>query len=217
MTTTTMQAPTGRVALADRRIDLRQRLTIPRSIALADGGGSDPARATIRGTACLYNVPVPRGYGLFLELLPGCFAAQVRDPARVKVLWQHDSDEPIGRLSALADDAERLRFEGWITRSEDVPTGRKAASLLADGVVDEVSVGFVIQRYIRVVDEDADTVTYRVPRGQFDELSPVTFGAFGQDATVEEIAFQSAADPAVAGLAAAESRRIRAELMRLAS
>lgn len=147
--------------------------------------GREPG--TAMGVACRYGVPLERGWGLWLELVAGCFAAAVRDPARVLMLWQHDVEEPIGRLTALLDSSERLDFEGWITSSDDVPNGRRALSLLRDGIIKQVSVGFRIQKYERIVDEEAQTVTYRVLKAHLMEVSMVTFGAFDDDATVEQV------------------------------
>ena len=71
MTTSTLP---GRVALAERLIDTRQTLYITEQMDAAEE--ADPP-GTIKGTACRYSVPVDRGYGLYLQLEPGCFAGQV--------------------------------------------------------------------------------------------------------------------------------------------
>lgn len=192
-----------RLALPDRKLDLSQTL------AAEVATGEDPG--TITGTACRYGVPVDRGWGLWLELVAGCFTAAVRDPARVLVLWQHDVDEPIGRLRTLTDTGEALRFAGWITDSEDVPNGRRALSLLRDGIMDQVSVGFDILKYERVEDLEADTVTYRILKARLRELSTVTFGAFDDEATVEQV-FSQQAPPAAAPSAAVDAARLRARM-----
>lgn len=211
MTTTTLEAPTGRVALADRRLDPDQRLVATVTLTgLAEEGAAE--QGTVSGTACRYDVELDRGYGLMMVLVPGCFAAQVKDPARVLMLWQHDSDSPIGRLSGLTDHPDRLDYEGWLVDDPAVPTAQEALTLLRAGVIDEVSVGFRIQKYERIVDEDADTVTYRIVRAQLMELSVVTFGAFGQAAIVEEV---NSADSS--GVGVLEARRMRAQLARLSA
>lgn len=204
MTATMIEA--GRVALAQRRLDPVQRLAAPVQLAATE---EEPG--TIRGTACRYGVPVDRGYGLYLVLEPECFAAQTKDPARVLVLWQHDDGAPIGRLSELDDHPDRLDYEGTILDSPKVPDAQKALELLREDVVDQVSVGFRIQKYARVVDEEADTVTYQVQRAQLMELSVVTWGAFDDLATVEEVF----ADSGGQSLAVLEARRLRAQLARL--
>jgi uncharacterized protein len=196
MTTTTMTL----LPLRDRRLPtMVQRMAGP-----VEAG---PESGTITGTACLYGVPVDRGYGLWIELVAGCFAEQVPHAARVKVLWQHETDEPIGKLSELVDSPVSLRFTGRIEDTPKIPEAEKALELLRREVIDEVSVGFRIQRYERVVDEEADTVTYRVTRAHLMELSVVTWGAMGPDASVEDV-FGGG------GPGAAMARRIRAELLR---
>lgn len=205
----TMTETPARVALAERLIDVAGMQQLVAKVST----GEDPG--TIVGTACRYGNPVDRGYGLQMELAAGCFAAAARDAARVLVLWQHDDDEPIGRMRDLTDSAEKLDYLGWITESEDVPTGRRALSLLRDGVIDEVSVGFRIQKYERVVDEEADTVLYRILRAHLMELSIVTFGAFGDGATVEQVFSQESA-PAPAQGRSVDGAHLRALLARWA-
>ncbi len=201
----------GRAALGQRCLDVKMPLRLVADVAV----GPDPG--TITGVACRYGTPVDRGWGVWLELAPGCFTAAVRDPARVLVLWQHDESEPIGRLTGLVDSKERLDFTGWITDSDDVPNGRRALSLLRDGIIKQVSVGFRMQKYERIVDEEADTVTYRVLKAHLMELSSVTFGAFDDDATVEQV---FAVTPGVlvpaapAAALAMEAARTRARMAR---
>lgn len=205
----TMTETPARVALAERLLDVGEVQQLVAKVST----GEDPG--TILGTACRYGSPVDRGFGLQMELAAGCFAAAVRDPARVLVLWQHDDDEPIGRMRDLTDSAEKLDYLGWITESEDVPTGRRALSLLRDGVIDEVSVGFRIQKYERVVDEEADTVLYRILRAHLMELSIVTFGAFGDGATVEQV-FSQEQGKAPVEARSLEAARLRARMARWA-
>lgn len=170
--------------------------------------GTEPG--SIKGTAVRYNVDVDRGWGLFLRLLPGAFSDQVRDPSRVKVLWQHDTSDPIGAVQSLADHPDRLDYAGRISTSEKVPSAARALELLRDEIVEEVSVGFDILKFTREIDKEADTVTYLVSKAMLAELSVVTFGAMGPGATVQEV--HSAAGRSAQVL---EARRIRAELARL--
>lgn len=207
---TTIAEVHQRVALAERRLDVAQPLHLAGEVE------PGPEPGTVRGVACRYSVPVDRGWGLWLELLPGCFAAALRDPARVPMLWQHDSKEPIGRLTGLTDSQEKLGFAGWITSSDDVPNGRRALSLLQDGIISQVSVGFRVQKYERIVDEETDTVTYRVLKAHLMELSQVTFGAFGDGAAVEEVfaVTPGAAAAPPRATAAVEAAGLRARMAR---
>lgn len=175
-------------------------------LAAAPGGDADPGRLWIHGPACAYNKPVDRGYGRWLELLPGCFADQVPHATQVKVLWQHEDARILGRLEELTDSATALAYRGWVTRHEQVTEAANAAALLELGLLDEVSVGFRILKYQQVIDDEADTVTYRVEKGHLEEVSLVTWGAMGRDATATP---ELSAKPDAAVL---HSQRVRALL-----
>jgi HK97 family phage prohead protease len=172
------------VALKDRRLEsLSQRL------AAKVLKGAEPG--SIKGTAIRYGVDVPRGYGLFLNVEKGAFVDQVADPSRVKVLWQHDEDTPIGRINDLRDISDRMDFGGRISTSEKVPQAETALELLRDEILDEVSVGFDILKFDRQIDEENDRVTYIVKKARLREISVVTFGALGEDAVVKQVASES--------------------------
>ena len=198
------------VALRDRRLD-----SLTQTLAAKVSPGAEPG--TITGTAVRYDVDVDRGGGwLFLRLLPGVFADQVKDPARVKVLWQHDVWEPIGKVHGLADSKARLDFDAKIEDSANLPTAVKALELLRAGVLDEVSVGFDIKKFTREEDDERDRVTYIVSKAVLREISVVTFGAMGQDAKVKQVASESGPDLARAAEARVrEARRMAAEFARL--
>lgn len=146
----------------------------------------------ITGTAAKYDFRVQRAPRLFEGIRAGAFAAQVKAPNRVLVLWNHDRNEPIGRATSLADVDGRLDFEARITRHEDVPTARKALALLEDEVVEEISVGFDWGKWS--VEEDAETgeVTYWHDRAVLREFSVVPFGAMGEEAKVKSVASENA-------------------------
>jgi HK97 family phage prohead protease len=192
------------VLLKDRRLEsLSQRFAAK---VLKGGEPGD-----IKGTAVRYGVDVPRGYGLFLRVEKGAFAEQIADPSRVKVLWQHDEDLPIGRITGLRNIRDGMDFAGRISTSEKVPQAGTALELLRDEILDEVSIGFDILKFDREIDDEQDRVTYVVKKARLREVSVVTFGALGEDAVVKQVASQSGADAA----RTLEARRIRAELGRL--
>lgn len=184
--------------------------------------GEDEPRGTIKGTGCVYGVEVDRGGGwLFLQLEPGCFAAQVPYASRVLVLWQHQDGSPIGKLSALEDSAERLRYVGRITENQDVPDARKALALLREGedgmpaVIEQVSVGFRMLKWIREESDDGEKVLYRITEAHLEEISVVTFGALGDAATVEDVWSRGTDVEGLAGIEVrARAAKARAELER---
>lgn len=93
---------------------------------------------TVTGYASLFGVP-----DLGRDVVePGAFAATLsrRGGAGVRMLWQHDPAEPIGRWLSLSEDARGLRVEGRLNL--DVQRAREIAALMADGAVDGLSIGF---------------------------------------------------------------------------
>jgi HK97 family phage prohead protease len=142
----------------------------------------------ISGIAVAYNVDVPRGPRLAERVAPGAFSAQVKAPNRVAVLWQHDTDSPIGRATKLTDSEEHLRFVAKISEHEDIPEARKALALLREGIVDEISVGFEWGTWTEQRDEASGRTTILHTKARLREFSVVTFGALGRDARVVSVA-----------------------------
>lgn len=68
------------------------------------------------------------------EFAPGA----IRSVEGVKVFWQHE--EVIGKLISGRDTEAGFEVRGAIS---DIPLGRQAHTLLRDGVIDKLSVGFV--------------------------------------------------------------------------
>lgn len=142
---------------------------------------------TITGTAVPLGVPIVQG-GFTHVIAPGTFAAQAKDPARVKILFNHDRAQPIGKISLLAETDGRLMFAGLI--SESTQAGRETMSLIREGVLDEVSVGFEWGKWA----QNGSTFTHT--RARLSEISVVSAGAAGRDAVIETAA--AATRPTVA-------------------
>lgn len=91
----------------------------------------------------------------------GAFAETLGNkPNKVKILWQHDIRSPIGRPTVMREDEVGLYVEGRISKTT---LGNDAMQLLMDGVIDSMSIGFMIPegaqetrddgiRYIKQVD-----------------------------------------------------------------
>jgi hypothetical protein len=77
---------------------------------------------------------------------PGAFAASLaaRGAAGIRMLWQHDPAEPIGRWLSLAEDARGLRVRGALNLA--VARAREIHALMLDGAVDGLSIGFRVER-----------------------------------------------------------------------
>lgn len=59
---------------------------------------------------------------------------------RVKMLWQHDASQPIGVWDELREDGHGLYVKGRLL--SDIEKGREAASLIAAGAIDGLSIGY---------------------------------------------------------------------------
>jgi HK97 family phage prohead protease len=75
-------------------------------------------------------------------ILPNAFtkSLQRRPAAKVKMLRQHDSDEPIGVWLDLAEDNKGLRAKGKLIL--DTVKGRETHALMRAGALDGLSIGF---------------------------------------------------------------------------
>ena len=104
---------------------------------------------------------------------PGAFAKTLLErSSRVKVLWQHNPDWPIGKPMALEETPAGLKVQAQISKTA---LGMDAMTLIRDGVVDELSIGF---DPIKFDFEDVNGTQVRHIRElRLWEFSPVTFAA----------------------------------------
>lgn len=118
------------------------------------------------GYASLFGVP-----DLGRDVVaPGAFSATLRQrgAAGVRMLFQHDPAEPIGRWLALTEDARGLRVEGRLNLA--VQRAREVDALLRAGGLDGLSIGF---RTVRATPERGGT--RRLQAIDLWEISLVTF------------------------------------------
>jgi HK97 family phage prohead protease len=70
----------------------------------------------------------------------GAFARTVVDRGRqIKFLWQHNTDEPIGKIVEMREDDKGLFFRAQVS---DTQRGRDALTLVKDGALDSMSIGY---------------------------------------------------------------------------
>lgn len=148
--------------------------------------GTEPG--TITGLAVPYDTEIVQG-PIRHVIAAGAFAAQIKDPARVRVLWNHDPSQPIGKVTGLADTPSALQFVARIIDAPEVPKGAEAMALIRALVVDEVSVGFEWQRWKETRLADGGLRILHT-KARLRELSVVAFGAAGQNATIHTAAAQ---------------------------
>lgn len=79
-------------------------------------------------------------------IAPGAFARSLdkRGAAGVRMLYQHDPSEPLGRWRTIREDRRGLYVEGVL--SPDVERAREVLSLMKSGALDGLSIGFQTRR-----------------------------------------------------------------------
>ena len=87
--------------------------------------------------------------------------------AQVKILWQHKQDTPIGKPMVMRVDERGLYVEGKIS---DTSRGKDAKTLMRDGVIDSMSIGFIANE----VDYNSDGVRL-IKELELIEFSLVTY------------------------------------------
>ena len=104
-------------------------------------------------------------------VMPGAFRQSLRRRGHrgVKLLYQHDPNEPIGIWTKITEDARGLFVQGRLL--DDVARSREVLSLMRAGAIDGLSIGY------HVVKADADKKTGLRRLWQVDlwEISVVTF------------------------------------------
>nr|CAD6427702.1 HK97 family phage prohead protease [Rhizobium sp. Q54] len=108
------------------------------------------------------------------RVLPGAFKASLdehkRRGSRIKMLWQHRQDTPIGVWLQAVEDSKGLLLEGQINLKTDA--GRNAYEHIVAGDVDSLSIGY---REIKAK-QGHDGVRDLIELDLY-EVSPVTFPA----------------------------------------
>ena len=125
------------------------------------------AAGTFAGYASLFNKE-DMGHDI---VLPGAFreSLEMRGPAGIKMLFQHNPSEPIGVWEQLTEDARGLYVRGRLML--DVARSREVLSLMRAGALDGLSIGF------RAINgrRDAKSGIRRLEKVDLWEISIVTF------------------------------------------
>lgn len=125
------------------------------------------AKRDIEGHAAVFGNR--DSYGDIIQ--PGAFARTLsNDRGRIKVLWQHDPSNPIGKPSEMREDETGLFVKARIA---DTTLGRDAMALIESEIVTELSIG-----YTAVVEEyDHERDVRHLTEIKLFEFSPVTWAA----------------------------------------
>ena len=108
-------------------------------------------------------------------ILPGAFKNSIQawqqDKIKPKMLWQHNTAEPIGIWTKIVEDERGLYVEGKLLM--EVGKGKEAYHLIQNGIVTDLSIGFRIKKH-RVCTKTRKRYIEEV---DLIEISLVTFGA----------------------------------------
>jgi len=125
------------------------------------------ADGTICGYASLFGeVDLGRD-----AVAPGAFtkSLRARGAQGVRMLFQHDPDQPIGRWLKITEDTAGLRVKGEVSRA--TAKGREVLELLRIGAIDGLSIGFTTKR----ARTDPSTGIRTISEVDLWEISVVTF------------------------------------------
>lgn len=120
------------------------------------------------------------------QVEPGAFAASLVERRRkgqtVKMLWQHDSWQPIGVWDDIAEDSKGLYLKGRLLKDVS-PRAAEAYGLVKEGAMDGLSIGY---RVIQTAPHDDKQGVLKLLKLDLREVSLVTFGA-NERARIESI------------------------------
>jgi HK97 family phage prohead protease len=130
-----------------------------------------PAAVVFEGYASVFNTLIDAHVPTIIER--GAFKSSLSEQwDRIKILWQHNSEEPIGRPLELREDERGLFLRAQLSATA---RGQEAAQLLRDGVLTEMSVGFdPIHFYM---DQSGREPVRHITELRLWEISLVTFAA----------------------------------------
>ncbi len=101
----------------------------------------------------------------------GAFSSSLnaKPASAIRMLFQHNPDEPIGVWTTIKEDRKGLYVEGKVTRG--VTRCEEILELMRAGAIDGLSIGFKTKR----AKNDASTRTRRILEADLWEISVVTF------------------------------------------
>ena len=148
-----------------------ETLDVPFEIKELKADEDDQDRGTFTGMASTFGNIDEVGD----IILPGAFKGAIKNPRKIRMLWQHRSDTPIGTWEDLRETEKGLEAKGRLILG--VQQGREAFELMRARAVDALSIGFRIGNRERDIDFDRETGVRRLKRIDLMEISVVTFPA----------------------------------------
>jgi len=137
---------------------------------------------TFTGYASVFNSPSEDLGGFIEYVAPGAFKRSLQSRNEVKLLWNHDSGEPLASLRGgtmqLVEDEQGLKVTAKLPNTS---RGRDVAELLRTKVIDSMSFGFNVIK--DTWSRDGQTRTLESVR--LFEVSVVSFPAYS--ATIAQV------------------------------
>jgi HK97 family phage prohead protease len=76
-------------------------------------------------------------------ILPGAFRQSLENNKAVKFLWNHNTAEPIGKITTIKEDLFGLMVKAII--DSNVQKGREAYSLVHNQAINGLSIGYTVE------------------------------------------------------------------------
>lgn len=133
----------------------------------ADAASFEAATGEFEGYASLFGL-MDLGHDV---VLPGAFRHSLieRGTQGIRLLWQHDPHQPLGRWEEIAEDARGLYVRGQLDLQH--PKAREAFGLMERGALDGLSIGYRTQ----IERKDPSTGLRNLEKIDLWEISLVTF------------------------------------------
>jgi len=127
----------------------------------------DETEGVFEGYASTFT-KVPDSYGDIID--KGAFKKTIKENrGRIKILWNHNADEPIGIPLELREDEVGLYVKGKLTLG--VQRAREVLALMKDEVINTMSIGF------KTITQAMDGDIRHIKETKLYDTSPVTFAA----------------------------------------
>jgi HK97 family phage prohead protease len=151
---------------------------VPFAVHSAQASPTAPCRfegyASVFGTLIDAHIPTIVERGAFAETI-------VHNRSRIKILYQHDETQPIGKPLELREDSHGLFLRAELSTTA---RGQEVAQLLREGIITELSIGFdPIEFHL---DRSGPEPVRRITKVVLFEISPVTFAA-NRDAKITQV------------------------------
>ena len=167
---TKREADLDNIAVMEEHRVATETLAFAALIELKAEHDDDEERGVFEGLASTFG-NVDRGGDV---IMPGAFAAAVKgSPKKIKLLFAHDTREPVGVIMELEETDRGLRIKGRLLIEQGVPTADKVFALMKAGALDALSIGFMVPNNGATFDREAGVRV--IKKIELMEISIVTF------------------------------------------